>query len=49
MVPWEGKVEGYLDLIAVGQPTKNKVRPVLDYGELNQSFECHTGDDVTDV
>ena len=28
LVPWEGEVEGYLE--AVEQPTKNKVRPVLD-------------------
>ena len=49
LVPWEGEVEGYLALIAVEQPTKNKVRPVLDYRELNKSVECHTGDDITDV
>ena len=29
--------------------SKNKVRPVLNYRELNKSVECHTGDDITDV
>lgn len=50
MLPWNGKVEGgILPLMAVEQPTKNKVRPVLDYRELNNYVECHTGDDMTDV
>ena len=50
LVPWEGPVEqGILPLMAVEQPTKDKVRPVLDYRELNRQVECHTGDDVTDV
>ena len=35
--------------MAVEQPTKQKVRPVLDYRELNEYIECHTGDDVTDI
>ena len=35
--------------MAVEKPTKNKVRPVLDYRELNKLVECHTGDDITDV
>ena len=38
-----------MPLMAVEQPTKNKVRPVLDYRELNTHVECHTGDDMTDV
>ena len=29
-------------LMAVEQATKNKVRPVLDFRELNKSVECHT-------
>ena len=50
MIPWNGSVEnGILPLMAVEQPTKNKVRPALDYRELNESVECHTGDDVLDV
>lgn len=49
LVPWEGVEEGVLPLMAVIQPTKNKVRPVLDFRELNGYVMCHTGDDVTDV
>lgn len=49
LVPWEGVEEGVLPLMAVIQPTKNKVRPVLDFRELNSYVMCHTGDDVTDV
>ena len=33
LVPWEGEVEGILPLMAVEQPTKHKVRPVLDFRE----------------
>ena len=40
---------GVLPLMAVEQLTKNKVRSVLDYRELNSYVECHTGDDITDV
>ena len=50
LLPWEGEEDGgILPLMAVEQPTKNKVRPVLDYRELNAYVECHTGDDVADV
>ena len=50
LVPWGKEVEGgILPLMAVEQPTKNKVRPVLDYRELNEYVECHTGDNMTDV
>lgn len=50
LVPWEEEVEeGILPLMAVKQPTKGKVRPVLDYRELNEYVECHTGDEVTDI
>ena len=50
LVPWGEEVEGgILPLMAVEQHTKNKVRPVLDYRELNEYVECHTGDDMTDV
>ncbi|XP_076056355.1 uncharacterized protein LOC143034304 [Oratosquilla oratoria] len=48
--PWEEPVEGgILPLMAVVQPTKRKVRPVLDFRELNQFVKCHTGDDFVDV
>ena len=40
---------GILPFMAAEQPTENKVRPVLDYRELNVCVECHTGDDMTDV
>ena len=49
LIPWKGEVGGLLPLMAVVQPTKNKVRPVLDYRELNKYVESHTGDDVTDI
>lgn len=47
--PWTEKVEGVLPLMAVVQPTKQKVRPVLDFRELNVHVACHTGGDVMDV
>ena len=37
-----------LPLMAAIQP-KNKVRPVLDFRELNEHVKCHTGNDVADV
>ena len=37
--------DGIIPLMAVEQPTKNKVRPVMDYRELNRYVESHTGDD----
>lgn len=43
LLPWGEDVKGgILPLMAVEQPTKNKVRPVLDYRELNAYVECHT-------
>ena len=47
LVPWNDKVKGIIPLVAV-EPTKNKVRPVLNIRELNQFVECHTGHDVID-
>ena len=47
--PWTGENGGVLPLMAVVQETKGKVRPVLDFRELNESVRCHTGDDVIDV
>ena len=49
LLPWEGECEGVLPLMAVVQPTKKKVRPVLDFRELNQYVECHTGDDEINI
>ena len=50
LMPWGERVEsGILLLMAVEQQTKGKVRPVLDFRELNESEECHTGDNVADV
>ena len=46
LIPWSGKVEGVLPLMAVVQPTKNKVRPVLDFRELNKYMACHTKDGI---
>ena len=48
--PWSSDVsEGIIPLMAVIQPTKNKVRPVLDYRELNRYVKCHTGDEMIDI
>ncbi|KAG1682245.1 eIF-2-alpha kinase GCN2 [Nymphon striatum] len=41
---WHGPIEGIIPLLAVFQPSKDKVRPVMDYRELNDFVECHTGD-----
>jgi len=42
--PCDESDSGILPLMAVDQPSKNKVRPVLDYRELNDYVSCHTGD-----
>lgn len=44
--PWTGSVGGVLPLMAVIQKNKGKVRPVMDYRELNESVQCHTGEDA---
>ena len=49
LVPWRGEEGGLLPLMAVEQPTKGKVRPVLDFRELNNHVRCHTGNDDIDV
>mgnify|MGYP003536646398 FL=1 len=41
--PFEGECRGIIPLMAVIQHNKNKVRPVLDYRELNQYISSHTG------
>ena len=47
--PWTGEEKGNLPLMAVEQVTKNKIRPVLDFRELNKFVKCHTGSDMTDI
>ena len=50
LIPWKEEVKsGVLALMAVVQPTKNKVRPVLDFREMNDHVSCHTGGDAIDV
>lgn len=47
LVPWQSYAnDGIIPLMAVIQPTKNKVRPVLDFRELNNYVESHTGDEI---
>ena len=48
LIPWKDKVKGFIPSMAVEQPTKNKVRPVLDFRELNQFVEYNIGNDVID-
>ena len=38
-------MNGVICLLAVVQQTKDKVRPVIDYHELNPFIDSHTGDD----
>ena len=43
-MPWGERVESrILSLMAVEQQAKGKVRPVLDFRELNEFVKCHTG------
>ena len=49
LVPWKGEGKGVLPLMAVFQASKKKVRPMLDYRELNRFVACHTGSDIIDV
>lgn len=49
LVRWDGPVKGIVPLLAVVQPTKDKVRPVMDYRELNDFVECHTGDECVAI
>ena len=44
LVPCDCPKGGIIPLLAVQQQTKNKVRPVLDFRELNQSVQSHTAD-----
>ena len=49
LVPWKGEGKGVLPLMAVFQVTKKKIRPVLDYQELNRFVTCHTRSNIIDV
>ena len=49
LVEWKGKVDGVVPLMAVLQPSKNKVRPVLDFRELNEFVQSHTGGEEVNV
>ncbi len=40
--PFDGDHDGIIPLLAVLQRSKDKVRPVLDYRELNQHVSSHT-------
>ncbi|XP_054267042.1 uncharacterized protein LOC128989196 [Macrosteles quadrilineatus] len=40
--PYHGEFEGVIPLMAVIQQNKDKVRPVMDYRELNQFVSSHT-------
>lgn len=41
-----GECKQVLPLLAVSQPSKNKVRPVLDYRHLNNYVSSHTGESL---
>ena len=50
LVPWEKEVVvGILPFMVVLQPTKGKVKPLLDFREVNKHVECNTGREVIDV
>ena len=44
-VEWKSPVKGVITLLAVVQPAQDKVRPVMDYSELNTFIESYTGND----
>ena len=49
LVPCSPPQQGIIPMMAVVQETKGKVRPVLDFRELNKFVKSHTGDsDVCD-
>ena len=49
LLPWRGEVNGVLPLMMVVQATKGKVRPQLDFRDLNKHVKSHTGSDIIDV
>ena len=46
--PCEAPTHGVILLLAVEQERKGKVRPVMDFRELNAYVESHTGDSDVD-
>ena len=46
---WNGPDERIIPLLAVFQPTKDKVWPVMNYRELNTFVKCHTSDEMVAV
>ena len=42
----EVKLNEYSHILATMHPQKGKVRPVLDFRELNQYVSCHSGDEI---
>jgi ribonuclease HI len=44
--PYTGPYKCLIPLLAVMQSSKHKVRPVLDYRELNEHVSSHTGESV---
>ena len=44
--PWAPTSNAVIPLMAVVQENKKRVRPVLDFRELNEFVECHTGSEV---
>jgi len=44
LIPCNDSSEGILPLLVIEQESKHKVRPVLDFRELNLSVNSHTGD-----
>ena len=42
LIPYSGEYDGIVPLMAIIQPNKEKVRPVLDYREVNQFISSHT-------
>ena len=46
---WDGPFKGVIPFLAIFQPNKDKVCPVMDYHELNDFLECHAGDDMVTV
>ena len=49
LLPWKGEGKSVLPLMAVFQATKKKVRPVLNYCELNYFVACHTRSDIINL
>lgn len=41
-----GEIDGVIPLMAISQPTKDKVRLVMDYRELNQYVLSYPGKDA---